>query len=229
MLSILLYESQSEKRIKNIIRGLRDENIGSTAIAWKPGTVLSAEIFEADIIVFYNAALTADILRIMPLIRHLNRKTPFLVIDAMNDAAVKQKASDLGVSAYYGEPVVYRDLAATIKALVAQRKMMAARRWLRIFDVLLDTEHRVAKRKNCTVRLRNKEFALLEFFMMNPGKVLTRNSILEWVWDRNAHFASNTVDVHINRLRRKLDDPFREKLIHTIPCIGYIFDKQKNV
>ncbi len=83
------------------------------------------------------------------------------------------------------------------------------------------------KRSNKIFRLRNKEFSLLEFFIINRGKILTRNLILEHVWDRNANFASNTVDVHINRLRQKIDVPFREKLIHTVPCVGYVFDRRK--
>ena len=105
--------------------------------------------------------------------------------------------------------------------------MLDIHKRVRLYDIHLDLEHRFARRNKQTFPLRNKEFALLEFFMNNRGRVLTRDSILEHVWDRNATFSSNTVDVHINRLRRKLYDPFREKLIHTVHCLGYIFEKRK--
>lgn len=94
------------------------------------------------------------------------------------------------------------------------------------FDVRLDARAHFVKRQNQPIPLRNKEFALLEFFIMNQGRVLTRDDILECVWDRNGHFTSNTVDVHINRLRQKIDRPFKEKLIHTVHCVGYVFDRR---
>ena len=100
-------------------------------------------------------------------------------------------------------------------------------KWLRAYDIWLNMRRRFVKRHKLVIPLRNKEFALLEFFIINRGKIVTRDDILEHVWDRNGNFASNTVDVHINRLRRKLDRPFPEKLIHTIHCVGYRFEKVK--
>lgn len=101
-------------------------------------------------------------------------------------------------------------------------------KWVRAFDIGIDLMRHRVKRREKYIPLRNKEFSLLEFFIENQGKVLTRDTILEFVWDRNGTFASNTVDVHVNRLRRKLDDGFKEKLIHTVHCIGYIFEKRNS-
>ena len=75
------------------------------------------------------------------------------------------------------------------------------------------------------IYLRNKEFSLLEYFMKNVGKVLSRTQILEDVWDRNICCPTNTVDVHVSNLRKKLHKKFSLNLIKTVYCIGYIFDK----
>lgn len=74
------------------------------------------------------------------------------------------------------------------------------------------------------VRLRNKEFNLLAYFLKNPGRVITRTELLEDVWDRNICCSTNTVDVHVSMLRRKFRSYFNRDFIKTVNCIGYIFD-----
>ena len=88
-------------------------------------------------------------------------------------------------------------------------------------ELLLDRRYRTLQYKNQTLQLRNKEFALLEFFMLHPQRLLCRNTILESVWDINKTFKTNTVDVHIGKLRKLLGD--QGKLIQTVHSIGYIF------
>lgn len=89
-------------------------------------------------------------------------------------------------------------------------------------DLLLDRRYRSLQFRDQIIQLRNKEFALLEFFMLHPQKLLCRNTILESVWDLNKTFQTNTVDVHVGKLRRLLGDDGKE-LIKTIHSIGYIF------
>lgn len=88
----------------------------------------------------------------------------------------------------------------------------------------LDMETRKLFIGDHMVILRNKEFALLGYFLNNMGKVLTRTQILEDVWDRNICCATNTVDVHVSSLRQKLKFYFGRSLIRTVYCIGYIFE-----
>jgi two-component system copper resistance phosphate regulon response regulator CusR len=91
-------------------------------------------------------------------------------------------------------------------------------------DLELDvSRHRVSV-CNSEVHLRNKEFALLHFMMLNKGRVLSRTDILENVWDRNANMMTNTVDVHISTLRKKIEKVSKRRFIHTIPCLGYILE-----
>ena len=80
-----------------------------------------------------------------------------------------------------------------------------------------------------SINLRNKEYSLMEFFMRNPGRVLSRTKILEEVWDRNAFCSTNTVDVHISSLRSKIKPYAPSGLIRTIPCVGYIFDPNAEI
>lgn len=93
--------------------------------------------------------------------------------------------------------------------------------YIEIGDITMDIKKRHVERQNRSIKLRNREFILLVCLMKNANKVLTRTYLLEEVWDRNTSILSNTVDVHVSRLRRKIDDGFETKRILTIPCVGY--------
>ena len=106
---------------------------------------------------------------------------------------------------------IYKNREKIKNAEVALRSLMLNRSTREVFY------------KNSRIRLRNREFTLLEFLMLNQGRLLSRETILEAVWDRNSQILTNTVDVHINKLRSKIDYAFREEFIRTINCSGYIF------
>lgn len=93
-----------------------------------------------------------------------------------------------------------------------------------IYNILLNSDRRTVTLNRHTIPLRNKEYELLEFFVLNKGKLITRNSLIESVWDRNAKVSSNTLDVHIGRLRKKLEHWIHSKFIHTVHSIGYRFE-----
>lgn len=225
MLAIALHSP--EIRIDDYQRGLKYENIELHGISWDCESELDSKIFDANIVII---ALKSPEITIMTRgLNQLKKKKkymPVIIMDEVDSDETRVCALSLGAYNYFSKPIFYRDVAIVMKHL-AFRTDQPKNKCLSAFDMKLDLEHRFVKRESHGSQLRNKEFALLEFFMMNRGKVLTRNSILEHVWDRNANFASNTVDVHINRLRRKIDDPFKEKLIHTIHCVGYIFEKRR--
>lgn len=120
-------------------------------------------------------------------------------------------------------PFNYRKIVSDMKMAIFTKKEGNEDYSYVLRDLELDVKTHQVKFNNRDVRLRNKEFALLHFFMMNIGIVLSRSTILEGVWDRNASIFTNTVDVHISALRRKIGQYSNEKYIHTIPCTGYIF------
>jgi DNA-binding response OmpR family regulator len=92
---------------------------------------------------------------------------------------------------------------------------------LQVDDLLLDTTTREASRQGNAIDLTTKEYALLEYLMRHPNQVLTRTMIAEHVWNYDFDNATNVIDVHIRNLRRKVDDPFRMKLIRTVRGVGY--------
>jgi len=119
-------------------------------------------------------------------------------------------------------PYSFGGIASEMRYFIYQLKDRDSESRLIIRDLELDlTRHEVRLGKR-PVNLRHREFALLHFLMMNTGKVLSRTTILENVWDRNASISTNTVDVHISQLRKKLDKTFNQKYIYTIPCSGYL-------
>lgn len=217
------------RRFGDLQKGLKYETIYLQSKIWDPDKELSGEIFEADVILIHSNSPDCEILKVISDIHRKKRFMPVVILDENKSEKTRERANSLGVDKYFSAPFSYIDLAIELKKLICKKESNGDHKWLRAYDLWLDLEHRFVKRESHIIPLRNKEFALLEFFIINRGKVLTRNSILEHVWDRNANFASNTVDVHINRLRKKIDDPFKNKLIHTIHCIGYFFDKGLNM
>lgn len=227
MLAILLYKNKRPS--ENMLKALRYENIEIISKNWEEqNSELDNETLQANIVIINCRSCDQIFLSQALLVLRRNKPyLPIIVLDESGDSKNRFISNETGADLYIKEPISWKDLAIQMKNLISKKQYKIINRWLRAFDVWLDLEQRSVKRNKRFFHLRNKEFSLLEYFMINKGKVLTRNSILEQVWDRNANFASNTVDVHINRLRRKIDDPFKEKLIHTIHCVGYIFEKKK--
>lgn len=102
-------------------------------------------------------------------------------------------------------------------------KLRAKKSVLNCSDLSLDSVKRIVKRGNKIIALKNKEFCLLNFFIKNAGAVVTREQIIADVWDREANIFTNTVDVHVHKLRKKIDKDFPVPLIKTIPYVGYQF------
>ncbi len=121
---------------------------------------------------------------------------------------------------FFTRPFPFRLMANEIRTQIFHDREKIHKSVLKIRDLQLNRETHEIVIDGRTLYLRNKEFALLEFLMMNVGRVLSRETILEHVWDHNANIFTNTVDVHINKLRKKISK--RDTFIRTIPCSGYL-------
>lgn len=157
--------------------------------------------------------------------RNLRRRevtSRILLLTALNSTDDKVSGLDAGADDYLPKPFEFEELLARIRALL-RRGSASESRHLRCEDLELDLYTRVAKRGTQTFELSNKEFALLEYLMRNPNRVLSRTQIGEKVWDMNFQPTSNVVDVYVSALRRKLDHGFPTELIHTIKGVGYRF------
>lgn len=211
----------------HIKRGLRYENIEADVISFASEDVWKEEAFTYNAVILHVSSPDEDGIRACYFFKNRNAKFPIVIID---DREVKNSKANFmrsGAQVYFGRPFSFRDLAVQIKFLIYKRSSLLRKKILIYKNLRLYLESREAKRNGSMVQLRNKEFSLLEFFMLNIGQVLTRDDILEGVWDRNANILTNTVDVHINMLRKKIDRGQKEKLIQTVPCVGYKFGERQ--
>lgn len=151
---------------------------------------------------------------------------PVLMLTALGTTDDKLLGFDAGAEDYLVKPFEFRELLARVKVLLksSQFKHNTVNRLI-VADLELDLDRKMAKRGGLAIELTAKEFSLLEYFMRNTGRVLSRNDIAEKVWDTSFDFGTNVVDVYVNFLRKKLDKGFDRKLIHTRIGLGYIFQE----
>ncbi|MEZ6242073.1 MAG: response regulator transcription factor [Phycisphaerales bacterium] len=157
--------------------------------------------------------------------RNLRRRcvdTPILMLTALSGTENKVAGLDAGADDYLTKPFEFDELLARIRALL-RRGEATEGRMLECDDLKLDLYTRTAKRGDAEHELSNKEFALLEYFMRNPNRVLSRAQIGESVWDMNFEVGSNVIDVYVSQLRKKLDRGHERQLIHTVKGAGYRF------
>jgi two-component system, OmpR family, copper resistance phosphate regulon response regulator CusR len=156
-------------------------------------------------------------------LRHLRLKkpsVPVLVLTQRTRVEDRVECLDTGADDYLGKPFSFNELSARIRALV-RRSHLPAESVLQVGDLKLDRVGRLVERAGRRIDLTSKEFALLEYLMRNSGRRITRSMILEHVWNLTFDTTTNVVDVYINYLRRKIDDGYPTKLIHTARGVGY--------
>ena len=153
-----------------------------------------------------------------------NPDIPILMLTALGTTDDKLIGFDAGADDYMIKPFEFRELLARIKVLLKTANKAVDQSNKLIFgDLELDLNRKTVKRGITQMELTAKEFALIEFFMRNSGRVLSRNDIAEKVWDVSFDSGTNVVDVYVNFLRKKIDKGFDKKLIHTKVGFGYIF------
>jgi len=155
----------------------------------------------------------------------INPDIPVLMLTALGTTDDKISGFDAGANDYLVKPFEFRELLARVKVLVKKPVVTPiAGDILIVGDLELDLERKTARRSGAQIELTAKEFSLLEYFMRNPGRVLSRIDIAEKVWDIKFDFGTNVVDVYVNFLRKKIDKGYDKKLIHTRVGFGYVFE-----
>lgn len=165
----------------------------------------------------------------MQVCRNLRRRqieTPILMLTALSTTADKVAGLDAGADDYITKPFEFVELLARVRALM-RRGQTQDTTVLRYEDIELDLLARRAKRNNQAIRLTAKEFALVEYFVRNPHRILSRTEISEHVWEMNFDHESNVIDVYVSMLRRKIDKGFPKRLIHTVIGSGYMLSAQE--
>jgi two-component system copper resistance phosphate regulon response regulator CusR len=159
-------------------------------------------------------------------IRQKGVLTPVLFLTAKDDKDDIIHGLDLGADDYLVKPFAFAELLARIRAVLRRGQTSDQMQKLVISDLVLDRVTRQARRNDVIIELTAKEFQLLEYMMRNAGQILTKTMILDRVWGYDFDTQSNIIEVHVNRLRAKVDKDFITKLIHTVRGVGYVIQTQ---
>ena len=155
-------------------------------------------------------------------IRSEGVRCPVLMLTAKSDVSDRVAGLNLGADDYLPKPFSFSEVLARVRALVRRSGAESQGSVLSIADLSVDVLTRTVRRGAATINLTAKEFQLLEYLLRNKGRVLSRVILTEHIWDMNFDSETNIVDALVNRLRRKLDDEFPVKLIHTVRGVGYV-------
>jgi len=155
-----------------------------------------------------------------------SRQTPVLMLTARGKTDDKLRGFELGADDYLVKPFQFPELLARVRALLKRGQPASADPTLRVGDLEIDPVRHRATRGGQRIQLTAKEFALLSLLAQRSGEVLSRTQIASLVWDIHFDSDSNVVEVAVRRLRAKVDDPFADKLIHTVRGVGYVLDQR---
>lgn len=217
---ILLVEDDA--RVASFIRrGLREEHYTVDLAKDGEQALFLAQTGEYDLILLDLLLPKRSGLEVLPALRAERVTAPVLILTAKDEPQDKVAGLDAGADDYLTKPFAFDELLARVRALLRRRGDMVPT-VLRAGDLELDTlRHRVT-RKSQVLTLTSREYALLEFLLRHPNEIVTRTMLAEHVWEHDFDPLSNVIDVHVARLRRKVDEEFSPKLLQTIRGRGYM-------
>lgn len=212
---------EDEPRIAAFIERGLEENAYAVDVAGDGGEAYHwIRNFPYDIIILDVMLPGMDGIELCRKLRTEGNKTPILMLTARDTVDDRVSGLDAGADDYLVKPFAFRELLARLRAL-GRRGAQESENRLQTGDLTLDRVGHRVERSGKQIDLSAKEFALLELLMRHPNQTLSRTVIAEHVWDYNFSHQSNVVDVYIRYLRRKIDEPFDEKLIETVRGVGY--------
>ncbi|WP_431195220.1 winged helix-turn-helix domain-containing protein [Bauldia litoralis] len=175
-----------------------------------------------DVLVVDRMLPKRDGLSIIEELRRRNDETPALILSALGQVDDRATGLRSGGDDYLAKPYAFTELLARVEALARRRRPGEADTVYRVGDLELDRLGHTVTRAGQSVPLQPREFRLLEYLMKNAGQVVTRTMLLENVWDYHFDPQTNVIDVHISRLRGKIDKGFETPLLHTVRGAGYM-------
>jgi len=205
-----------------VVRGLKEAgHVAEHADNGRDGLFLAvSEPFDAIVL---DRMLPGGIdgLKILETLRSQQNLTPVLILSALADVNERVKGLKAGGDDYLTKPFAFAELLARVEALSRRGKTEGPTTKLVVEDLEMDLLARQVKRSGQKIDLQPREFRLLEYLMRHAGQVVTRTMLLEGVWDYHFDPQTNVIDVHVSRLRQKVDKPFPVPLIQTIRNAGY--------
>lgn len=215
---------EDEEKVAAFIRkGLAEKGYQVTVCG--DGLEARAQLAEAnyDLLIFDVMVPGIGGLDMVRLIRQTNLVTPILMLTALGSTHDKVTGLKAGADDYLVKPFHFEELLARVEALLRRHNAITnSDQYLHFADLTLDTFTKTALRNGKAIQLTAKEYALLEMFMKNPNKMLSRQHIAETVWGIDFETGTNVIDVYVNYLRNKVDKGFDVKLIQTVVGMGYI-------
>jgi heavy metal response regulator len=213
---------EDEKKVSAFIKkGLEEETYAVDIAPDGEEGLLLGEQNQYDLIILDLMLPKIDGLEVLSTLRGRKIETPVLLLTAKNSVEDKVTGLNQGADDYLTKPFAFSELLARIRVLLRRGKADVQTK-LEIADLTLDLVSHKVIRENHDIELTGKEYSLLEYFLRNQGKVLTRTMIAEHVWDYNFDTFTNVIDVYVNHLRKKIDKNYSQKLLHTLRGVGYI-------
>jgi DNA-binding response OmpR family regulator len=216
----LLLVEDEEKVAAFVVRGLEAERFAVDVAADGRSAIELANAYQYDLVILDLMLPEISGTEVLRRIRRNNSQVPVLVLTARDALGDKVEHFELGADDYLTKPFAFAELLVRIKALL-RRGVVSRSNVLRVADLELDRLSQQVKRAGRRVELTGKEYALLEYLMLNAGRVLSRTMIIEHVWDQSFDGATNIVDVYVRHLRNKVDEGHERKLIRTVRGVGY--------
>ena len=218
----ILVVEDNERVAKFIAKGLREQGNAVDGAATGRDGLFLASSEKYDVIVM-DRMLPGGIdgLGIVEALRTAGNKTPILILSALAEVDDRIRGLRAGGDDYLTKPFAFSELSARLDALVRRSQGINVNAALEIADLRMDLlAHRVT-RAGKPLPLKPREFALLEYLLRHAGQVVTRTMLLENVWEYHFDPQTNVVDVHISKLRQKIDAGFEPALLHTVRGVGY--------
>lgn len=212
---------EDDKETANTIKEeLVDNYIVELAFSGEDGEY-QAQINEYDLIILDLGLPDIDGLEVCRRLRENRVQTPILILTGEDDTDKKVSLLDCGADDYLTKPFEVSELKARLKTLLRRSPELSSSNILSIGDLTIDLNKMSVTRGIKTITLRRKEFYLLEYLARNVGRVITREMILDHIWESSEESITNIIDVHIKYLRDQIDRPFEKKLIKTVHGLGY--------
>ncbi len=206
-----------------VVKGLREAgHVAEHADNGRDGLFMAAsEAFDAIIL---DRMLPGGIdgLRLLETLRGQDNTTPVLFLSALGQVDERVRGLKAGGDDYLTKPFAFAELLARVEALTRRGKGEGPQTKVVVGDLEMERLSRTVRRAGQRIDLQPREYRLLEFLMNHAGQVVTRTMLLEGVWDYHFDPQTNVIDVHVSRLRQKIDKPFASPLLHTVRNAGYM-------
>lgn len=218
---------EDEEKVASFIRKGLEQSSYTVDVAYNGEDALAyAETNEYNAIVLDIMLPGRDGLSVVRELRARGNGVPVLALTARSALEDKVEGLDSGCDDYLAKPFAFEELLARVRALLRGRGPGARSPKLEYSGLSLDPITRTVTRNGRPIELTNKEYALLELLLRHPGRVFTRTAILESVWGYDFDAGSNVLEVYMNLLRKKIDQPGAKKLLHTVRGVGYVLREE---